>query len=130
MRQDHLRDAFRASGLYVKDIAAAAGVKKRTIDEWIGARAKTPGADDLYAVCKVVGITMEEAVDGDAGKEYVRRWVYTEARAYRPPPRIADIVDALMGMDDKSLTIVRGTIGGIIEGGKALLPGIAGAYAG
>jgi transcriptional regulator with XRE-family HTH domain len=130
MRQDHLRDAFRASGLYVKDIAAAAGVKKRTIDEWVGARAKTPGADDLYAVCKVVGITMEEAVGGEAGKEYVRRWVYSEAKDYRPPPRIADIVDALVDMDDKSLSIVRGTIRGIFEGEKALQPGAARADAG
>ena len=130
MRQDHLRDAFRASGLYVKDIAAAAGVKKRTIDEWVGVRAKNPGANELYAVCKVVGITMEEAVDGEAGKEYVRRWVYSEAKDYLPPPRIADIVNALMDMDDKSLSIVRGTIGGILEGEKALQPGIAGTNAG
>jgi transcriptional regulator with XRE-family HTH domain len=122
MLRENLRRAFDASGLYVKDIAAKAGVNKRTIDEWTGKRAKMPQADDLYKVCRAVSITVEEALDGEDGKEYVRNWVFEEATDYLPPPRIADIVDNLLNMDDKSLSIIRGTIGGITEGEKAVWP--------
>lgn len=118
-----MRDAFESSGLFVKDIAARSGVNKRTIDDWVGGRAKVARSNDLYAVCKAVGITMEQAVDGEAGKEYVRNWVFNEAKVYRPPLRIADIVSDLLEMDDKSLAIIRGTIGGIVEGEKGTRTG-------
>jgi len=118
MLRDNLRKAFDESGLYVKEIAEKSGVNKRTIDDWMGNRGKDPRAISLYAVCKVLGITVEEALEGEAGKTYVRNWVQEEGIAYSPPARISDIVEALLKMEDKHLAIIRGTIGGILEGEK------------
>jgi transcriptional regulator with XRE-family HTH domain len=116
MFTENIRDAVKKSGLIVRDISVAAGVKKSTLDDWLNARTKMAKADDLYKVCKVVGITVEEAVDGEDGKRYVRNWVASEGRGYSPPPRIADIVNGLLALDDKSLNIVRGSIQGTIKG--------------
>jgi transcriptional regulator with XRE-family HTH domain len=118
MFTENIRNAIKKKGLTVRDIAAAADVKKATLDDWLNARTKMARADDLYKVCKVVGITVEEAVDGEEGKRYVRNWVASEGQGYMPPPRIAEIVKELNRLDDKSLLIVKGTLSGIIEGEK------------
>jgi transcriptional regulator with XRE-family HTH domain len=118
MLRENLRDAFERCGMIVNDIAAKAGVKKRTIDEWIGVRKKMPRANDLYQVCKVVGITVEEALDGEAGKGYVRKLFVSEGQGFQPPPRIARIVEILNRLDDKALLIVNGTLKGIVAGEK------------
>jgi transcriptional regulator with XRE-family HTH domain len=71
MLRDNLKAAINKSGLIVKEIAAKSGVKKRTIDKWVGIGATEPKVNDLYKVCKVLSVTMEWVVDGEAGSEYV-----------------------------------------------------------
>jgi transcriptional regulator with XRE-family HTH domain len=72
MLRDNLKAAVTRSGLIVKEIAAKSGVNKRTIDKWVGIGATEPKVQDLYKVCKVLSVTMEWVVDGEAGSEYVR----------------------------------------------------------
>jgi transcriptional regulator with XRE-family HTH domain len=122
MIQENLKAAFVASKLYVKEIATKSGVNKSTIDGWISTRAYEPRPIDLYAVCKVVDITMEQVIDGDAGAEYVRQWAKREGKVYSPPDQIADIVNALKELSSHDLNIVRGTINGIL--GKDAIPEI------
>ncbi|GAB6390669.1 MAG: helix-turn-helix transcriptional regulator [Treponematales bacterium] len=68
MLKDNLRKAFAGSGLCVREIAEKSGVRKRTIDEWVGGRGKMPGAEALYKVCKTLEITVEEALEGEKGR--------------------------------------------------------------
>jgi transcriptional regulator with XRE-family HTH domain len=113
MVKDYLKAAFRASGLVRKEISSISGVKKSAIDEWVGTRGKEPRAYDLYAVCKAVHITMEQAVDGEAGVEYVRQVVRPEL-----PSRIADIVVGLVELDEAQLDIIRGAMRPMLEAKK------------
>ncbi len=72
MISENLKLAVKKANLVVKEVAELSGVSKGTIDNWLSeSKNKTPRAYDLYAVCKALNITMEQAVDGDAGIEYV-----------------------------------------------------------
>ena len=72
-----------------------------------------PRADEAIKIAKAMGTTVEELVDGEGGAEYVRQWVKNEGKIHEPPERIADIVTSIMGLTDRELNIVRGTIRGI-----------------
>jgi transcriptional regulator with XRE-family HTH domain len=115
MIQENLKAAFLASKLYVKEIAAKSGVNKSTIDGWISTRAYEPRPIDLYAVCKVVDITIEQVIDGDAGAEYVRQWARREGKVYSPPDQIADIVQGLSLLDDNELDMIRGAVAAVVD---------------
>jgi transcriptional regulator with XRE-family HTH domain len=67
---DILKTAFGKET--VKSIAARSGVKERTITNWVSpSTQQKPNVTDLYAVCKAIKITMEQAIDGGAGIEYI-----------------------------------------------------------
>jgi transcriptional regulator with XRE-family HTH domain len=85
MLRDNLKAAISKSGLIVKEIAAKSEVKKRTIDKWVGISATEPKVNDLYKVCKVLSVTMEWVVDGEAGSEYVRTIVRSNPSSVRAP---------------------------------------------
>jgi transcriptional regulator with XRE-family HTH domain len=111
MLKDNLKGAFAACNLYVKEVSAKSGVKKATIDNWLSAaKTKEPRAIDLYAVCRAVHITMEQAVDGEAGLEYVRSVLKEDGALFSPPARIADIVDGLLDLTDEELIPIRGAV--------------------
>jgi transcriptional regulator with XRE-family HTH domain len=107
MIKENLKVAFTDSKLYVKEIAVKSGVNKSTIDGWMSARAYEPRPIDLYAVCKVVGITMEQAIDGDDGVAYVLQWAQKTGGVWKPPDKIADIVEDLLVLDDTELNMIR-----------------------
>lgn len=67
MIRNNLKTAINNSGLIVKEIAAKSGVKKRTIDKWVGADATEPKVNDLYKVCQILGVTVEWVVAGEYG---------------------------------------------------------------
>ena len=116
MLKDNLKGAFAACNLYVKEVSAKSGVKKATIDNWLSAaKTKEPRAIDLYAVCRAVHITMEQAVDGEAGLEYVRSVIKRDGAQFSPPDRIADIVEAANGLSDEQLGYVMGLIKTMLE---------------
>jgi len=51
--------------------------------------------------------TMEQAVAGEKGAEYVREWAKNDGGTWQPPDRIKDIVDVLGHIDDDTLETVR-----------------------
>jgi SOS-response transcriptional repressor LexA len=107
MLRDNLHTAIEASGLYVKEIAARADVKKKTIDKWTGIEAIEPKVMDFYKVCKVLRITMEQAVDDGEGFEYVKSLLQESGTLWQPPARLAQIVNDLAVLDDGMLAVFR-----------------------
>jgi transcriptional regulator with XRE-family HTH domain len=111
MIRENLKSAFADCNLYVKEVAAKSGVKKGTIDNWLSAsKTKEPRVLDLYAVCRVVHITMEEAVDGEEGERYLRERIKEKGWAFTPPERIAGIVEAAKELSDEQIEYVMGLI--------------------
>jgi transcriptional regulator with XRE-family HTH domain len=118
MVRDNLKTAFDNSGMYVREIAAKSGVKKATIDNWMSAsKTKEPRAIDLYAVCRAVGITMEQAVDGEDGERYIRECAEKKGWAFAAPERVEDIVANAGKLSDKQLDYVRGLIKTMLDSG-------------
>lgn len=50
--------------MIVEEVAEKSGVKKRTIDKWVGNKATEPKVKALYDVCKALNITVEELITG------------------------------------------------------------------
>jgi transcriptional regulator with XRE-family HTH domain len=103
MVRNNLKNAIIKSELFVKEIAAKSGVKKRTIDKWLSAEETEPKVNDLYKVCVVLKTTMEEIVDGESGTEYVCKIIKNDPKAIQVPDRLQSIVDALILLDDNEL---------------------------
>ena len=62
--KENLKAILRNTNLSVKEIAAAAGVKKRTIDNWVSPGETNPNALDLQKICEVLNINMEYLLTG------------------------------------------------------------------
>jgi transcriptional regulator with XRE-family HTH domain len=107
MLRDNLKTAITSSGLIVKEIAAKSGVNKRTIDKWVGVSATVPMVNDLYNVCKVLAVTMEWAIDGEEGTEFVKAVLGNDPFSVQVPDRIKDIVGNLLLLDDNELVGIR-----------------------
>jgi transcriptional regulator with XRE-family HTH domain len=119
MLRDNLKVAFASQNLYVKEVSAKSGVKKGTIDNWLSeAKTKEPRAIDLYSVCKAVNITVEQAIEGEAGADYVRQWVRQDGGVWEPPENIADIVDGLKLLDERELDMIRGAVNAAVDAKK------------
>ena len=110
MLRDNLKAAIGKSGMIVKEIAAKSGVKKRTIDKWVGTQYTEPKVYDFYKVCQTLGITIEWAVDGDGGTEYIKKIIRNDPKSIQVPDKIRSIVDALIYLDDKELIGVRANV--------------------
>jgi transcriptional regulator with XRE-family HTH domain len=110
MIRENLKAAIGKSGLFVKEVAAKSGVKKRTIDKWVGSEETEPKVIDIYKVCVALQTTMEEIVDGEAGEQYLREYIREKGWAFSPPPRIAGIVEAVNRLSNEQLDYVMGLI--------------------
>jgi len=110
MLRDNLKAAISNSGMIVKEIASRSGVKKRTIDKWVGAEETEPKVNDFYKVCKILSVTMEQIVDSEAGEKYVRGIVRNDPKAIQVPDRISSIVQNLLLLDNKELKGIRANV--------------------
>ena len=61
-----LRDQIAYLGLLDKEVAAKAGITKRAIDTYVGARGCMPSADVAVRLAKVLGVSVEWLVTGES----------------------------------------------------------------
>lgn len=92
-----------------KAIELDLGVAANSFSNW-KSRKTYPAVDIMVRLARYLGTTAEYLVDGEEGQEYVRDLVRREGSAFRPPSRVADIVEALKLMDDSQLAMVRGMV--------------------
>ena len=52
------------SGMLVKELAALSGVKKKTLDSYLGNRGYTPSVEAAVSIAKALGVTVEYLVTG------------------------------------------------------------------
>jgi transcriptional regulator with XRE-family HTH domain len=105
MIRDNLKAAINNSGLIVKEIAARAGVKKRTIDKWIGVEQTEPKVKDLYEVCKVLNITVEYLITGKSPEGI--------------PLEILSIARKINGLNEKDRRAMLALLNSFAEGQEA-----------
>ncbi|GHV89625.1 hypothetical protein AGMMS50268_01280 [Spirochaetia bacterium] len=87
--------------IYIND-----GKNKETFSGW-KKRGTFPDYKDAIVIAKDMGITVEELIEGDSGKQYILDLLSKEIGKLDVPERIADIVDDLLVLDETDLTGIR-----------------------
>jgi transcriptional regulator with XRE-family HTH domain len=67
--RENLKIELSYSGLLVKELAAQAGLKKHTIDNYLSVRGRMPSADAAVRIARVLGVTVEYLITGSETAE-------------------------------------------------------------
>jgi len=62
--RENLRSQLEYSGILVKELAARSGLKKKTIDSYLGNRGNIPSVDAAVNIAKALGVSVEYLVTG------------------------------------------------------------------
>ena len=62
--RENLKSQLEYSGILVKELASRTGVKKKTIDSYLGNRAYKPSVDNAVIIARTLGVSVEYLVTG------------------------------------------------------------------
>jgi len=65
--RENLKSHLQYSNLLVKELAALSGVKKKTIDSYLGTRGYKPSVDAAVSIAKALGVSVEYLATGVTG---------------------------------------------------------------
>jgi transcriptional regulator with XRE-family HTH domain len=85
-----------------KEVMAIAGVAVNSPSTW-RKRKTIPSGDVLTKIAVFLDTTVEELVDGESGRVYALEWAERNGAKWRPPERIAALIEDLNAMNDKDL---------------------------
>jgi len=63
--RENLKSQLEYSGMLVKELAARSGVKKKTIDSYLGTHSCTPSVEIAVSIAKALGVSVEFLVTGE-----------------------------------------------------------------
>jgi len=63
--RENLKSQLEYSGMLVKELAARSGVKKKTIDSYLGTNSSTPSVENAVSIAKALGVSVEFLVTGE-----------------------------------------------------------------
>jgi transcriptional regulator with XRE-family HTH domain len=63
--RENLKSQLEYSGMLVKELAAHSGVKKKTIDSYLGTHSYMPSAETAVNIAKALGVSVEFLVTGE-----------------------------------------------------------------
>ena len=66
--RENLKSQLEYSGMLVKELAASSGVKKKTIDSYLGNRGYAPSVHAAVSIAKALGVSVEYLVTGRNSK--------------------------------------------------------------
>ena len=62
--RENLKSQLEYSGMLVKELADRSGVKKKTLDSYLGNRGYTPSVEAAVSIAKALGVSVEFLVTG------------------------------------------------------------------
>jgi len=62
--RENLRSQLNYSGMLIKELAARSGIKKKTIESYLGNRGYTPSVEAAISIAKALGVSVEYLVNG------------------------------------------------------------------
>jgi transcriptional regulator with XRE-family HTH domain len=66
--RENLKSQLEYSGMLVKELAAATGIKKKTLDSYLGKQGYKPSVDTAVSIAKALGVSVEYLVTGQVDK--------------------------------------------------------------
>jgi transcriptional regulator with XRE-family HTH domain len=67
--KENLKAELVYSGMLVKELAAKAGLKKHTVDNYLSVRGRMPAADVAVRIADVLGVSVEYLIKGSERTE-------------------------------------------------------------
>ena len=67
--RERLREQIEFCGLLDKEVAAQAGISKRSMDSYVGSESCIPSAEVAVKLAKVLGVSVEYLVTGEINKD-------------------------------------------------------------
>jgi transcriptional regulator with XRE-family HTH domain len=65
--RENLKSQLQYSDMVVKELAARSGIKKKTIDSYLGTRSYTPSVEAAVSIARALGVSVEYLVTGQEG---------------------------------------------------------------
>jgi len=66
--RENLKSQLEYSGMLVKELADRSGIKKKTLDSYLGNRGYTPSVEAAISIAKALGVSVEFLVTGTDNK--------------------------------------------------------------
>ena len=99
--RDNLKQELNFSGMLVKELATASGVKKRALDTYLLCEnASMPPADIAVKIANVLGVTVEYLVTG---------------KDTNIPPEVRLVIRNLLRLNEKERKIVAALVNALLE---------------
>ena len=67
--KENLKSQLEYSGILVKELAARSGIKKKTLDSYLGNRSYKPSVEAAVSIAKALGVSVEYLVTGTDSKK-------------------------------------------------------------
>jgi transcriptional regulator with XRE-family HTH domain len=67
--KDNLKAQLHYVDMPVKELAIRTGIKKKTIDTYLGARSCNPSAESAVLIADALGVTVEFLINGQQGEK-------------------------------------------------------------
>jgi transcriptional regulator with XRE-family HTH domain len=96
--KENLKTQLQYSGMLVKELAARSGIKKKTLDSYLGTRSYTPSVEAAVSIARALGVSVEYLVLG--GESENDRFLSSF------PQDIQDIVKIVQRLGPKDRQIV------------------------
>jgi transcriptional regulator with XRE-family HTH domain len=96
--RENLKSQLQYSGLLVKELADRSGIKKKTLDSYLGIRGYTPSVEAAVSIAQALGVSVEYLVTGREGPK--------ERLLSSFPQDIQEVVHTLERMNAKDRRIV------------------------
>ncbi len=95
--KENLRDFLDHKDITIKELAFKTGISKRSIENYLNARASMPPADYACRIAKVLGTTVEYLVNHEKNRELPQSPVYSAeamkiAQIYQKLPKKDQVV--------------------------------------
>ncbi|GAB6276296.1 MAG: hypothetical protein SAMD01599839_08360 [Rectinema sp.] len=105
---DRIKLCVREKNTTIEDLLDSAfedNPKKVSRDSYNGwkRRNNLPRINEVYPIARYLGKTIEWLYDGERGQEFVEGIMAKDGKLYRPPERIAGIVEDLATLDDEEI---------------------------
>jgi transcriptional regulator with XRE-family HTH domain len=96
--KENLKSQLQYSGMLVKELAARSGIKKKTLDSYLGTRSYTPSVEAAVNIARALGVSVEYLVLGKEGEK--------DRPLSSFPQEIQDIVRIVQRLSPKDRQIV------------------------
>jgi transcriptional regulator with XRE-family HTH domain len=104
---DRLRAEIEYAGLTQKEFAAKAGIKKRSLDGYLGSQKSLPLADVAVKIASALGVSVEYLVTGKDAHYPEPKYPRNMARYMENCQKYRNILDDMADLSENSRGLVR-----------------------